>query len=136
MDHLEARSGVGTDAECRDVIVGAVAAAVERDRTGAALGLLDDVLHAFELAVGSHRPKVGIDDVIDQRREALQIFRARAALHSVEIAGEHARRVDVANGVAVGLRRGERAPTDPPAAAGAVLDRHRLAEDGFEIPGE
>src|SRR4029077_5474470 len=117
MHHLEARSVVGADAECRNVIVGALAAGVERNRTRAALGLVDDVLYGFELAVGSHRPKIGIDDMIDQRREALQVLRVRAALCSVKIDGSTAGRVDVADGVAVGLRRGERAPTDPAAAA-------------------
>src|SRR5262245_30374301 len=65
MDHLETRSGVGTNAECGDVIVGAVAAAVERNRPGAAFGLVDDVLDGFEVTVGSHCPKIRIDDMVD-----------------------------------------------------------------------
>src|SRR5260370_1770313 len=136
MHHPEARSVVGADAERGDVIVSAMAAAVERDRTWAALGLVDDVLHGLELAVGPHRPEIGIDDVIDQWREALQVLLARTTLRFIEIAGEHARRVDVADGVAVGLRRGERGPTDPATAGGAILDRHGLADYRFEIPGK
>ena len=40
----------------RDVVVGAVAAAVERDRAGPPLGLVDHVLDGLELAVGLHAP--------------------------------------------------------------------------------
>src|SRR5262249_4782206 len=32
------------------------------------------------------------------------------------------------------LRRGEEAPAEPATAAGAILDRHGLAENRFEIP--
>ena len=113
-----------------------MAAAVERDRARATLGFVQHVLHGLELAVRPNRPEIGIDDVIDQRREAVQALLTRAALRSVEIAGEHAGRVDVAERVAIGRGRGERAPTDPAASASAVLDRHGLAEDGLEIPGK
>ena len=100
---------------------------------GRFLASLDHVLHGLEFAVGLHRPHVVVGDVVDQRREAFEVFLARAARLLVEIAGEYVRHVDVADGVAVGLRLRERAPADPAAAAGAVLDRDRLAEDRLEV---
>src|SRR5262249_41854627 len=80
VDHLEARASVGADAQHRDVIVGALAAAVERDRARAALSFVHHVLHGLELAVRPNRPEIGIDHVIDQRRETCQALLARPAI--------------------------------------------------------
>ena len=99
------------------------------------LGLLlrgvDDVLHGLERAVGLHRPDIVVDDVVHDRREALEPL--LAADLRIEIAGIHARHVEIAERVAVRLRGGERAPADPAAATGAVLDRHRLADHRLQI---
>src|SRR5262249_14305271 len=77
---------------------------------------------------------IGIDHVIDQRRETLQALLARPPPRAHNIVREHAGRGYIAQRIHIASRRGASAPPDPAADTRAALARPPLAASPLEPP--
>ena len=134
VDDGEPDTRLGLDRQDGEVIVATGTICGDTDLLGRLLGSLDHVLDGLEGAVRLDCPNVVVKHVVHQRREAVQVLLATD--FGIEIAGIHARDIEIAQRVAVGRRRSQRAPAEPAPAAGSVLDRYGLAHGNFEVPGK